>query len=85
MRDRPASASHQTGLLLIGFESTQTRIRESWLKPFRSGFLRHHPEHVYQAGSLHARKDLLCTAVSLCASNDATAKPTIEVAGCSGQ
>jgi hypothetical protein len=63
-----ASASHQTRLLLIGFESTQTTIRESRLKPLRSGFLRRHPERAYQAGDLHARKDLLCNAVSLCAS-----------------
>src|ERR1700688_1275288 len=68
MRDRSASASHQTGLLLIGFESTQTRIRESRLRPFRSGSLRRHPERVYHAGGLHARKGLLCNAVSLCAS-----------------
>jgi hypothetical protein len=68
MRDPSASASRQTRLRSIGFESTQTRIRESRLKSLRSGFLRRHLERAYHAGDLHARRDLLCNAVSSYAS-----------------
>ncbi|SRR6266404_1714923 len=73
MRDRSASASHQTGLQLIGFriETNQDSRISAKAVSFRlpkASSLRRHPERVYQAGGLHARKGLLCNAVSLCAS-----------------